>query len=181
MTSSVRLCILSDTHGRLAQDVVEFCQGADHIFHAGDVGSGCVLPELESIAPVSCVSGNVDAPTLAPVRLTTVMAGWRIMIQHIVWRRGGPSQEFKMLIEQEAIDLVIFGHSHQPLCRMIDKTVYFNPGSCGPRRFDLPRTVGEVVLDASGGWFRILDLVHLKHAPPIIEFRFERLRCSHEG
>ena len=181
MTSSVRLCVLSDTHGRLAHDVVEFCQGADHIFHAGDVGSDLILPELESIAPVASVSGNVDAPTLAPVRLKTVIAGWRIMIQHIVWHRGGPSRELKMLLGREAMDLVIFGHSHQPLCRMIDKTVFFNPGSCGPRRFNLPRTVGEVFLDASGGWFRIFDLLHLKDAPPIIEFRFDRRRFSNES
>ena len=174
MTSSVRLCVLSDTHGRLTRDVLEFCQGADRILHAGDVGSEFILPELESIAPVACVSGNVDSPSLAPIRLQTVIADWRIMIQHIVWHRGGPSREFKMLLEQEAMDLVIFGHSHQPLCQMIGKTVFFNPGSCGPRRFNLPSTIGEVILDTSGGWFRICDLVHFQKAPPIIEFRFER-------
>ena len=181
MTSSVRLCVLSDTHGRLTKDVLEFCQDADHIFHAGDVGSDFILPELQSIAPVSCVLGNVDAPGLAPIRLKTVIAGWRILIQHIVWHRDGPSREMKMFLENEAMDLVIFGHSHQPLCRMIEKTVFFNPGSCGSKRFNLPRAIGEVILDASGGWFRISELTHVKDAPPIIEFRFKRPRSSHES
>ncbi len=181
MTSSVRLCVLSDTHGRLAQDVVEFCQGSEHIFHAGDIGSDSVLPELESIAPVTSVSGNVDALTLAPVRLSTVMAGWRIMIQHIVWHRAGPARDVRIFLERETMDLVIFGHSHQPFCRMIDKTVFFNPGSCGPKRFDLPRTAGEVVLNASGGWFRIFDLSLPGESPPIIEYRFEHPRYSNEN
>lgn len=181
MTSSVRICVLSDTHSRLTREVIEFCRGADHILHAGDVGSDFILPELESIAPVACVSGNVDAPGLAPMRLKIIIAGWRIMIQHIVLHRGEPSSELKMLLEHEAMDLVIFGHTHQPLCRMIDKTVFFNPGSCGPRRFDLPRTAGEVILDASGGWFRISDLLHIQNAPPIIEFRFGRPRFSYEN
>lgn len=181
MTSSVRLCVLSDTHGRLTKDVLEFCQNAEHILHAGDVGSDVILPELENIAPVACVAGNVDAPGLAPMRLQTIIASWRIMIQHIVWDRGGPSREFKVLLEREAMDLVIFGHSHQPLCRMIDKTVFFNPGSCGPKRFDLPRTIGEVILDASGGWFRICDLQTFQKAPPVIEYRFERPCFLHES
>ncbi|MDE0331982.1 MAG: metallophosphoesterase family protein [Nitrospinae bacterium] len=174
MTSSVRMCVLSDTHGRLAQEVVEFCQGADRILHAGDVGSDYILPELENIAPVTCVMGNVDVAGFAPMRSKIDIAGWRILVQHIVWDRGGPSRELKLLLKKEATDLVIFGHSHQPLCRMIDKTVFFNPGSCGPKRFDLPTTVGEVVLDTSGGWFRICDLVNFEETPPIIEFRFER-------
>ena len=174
MTSSVRLCVLSDTHGRLPQEVLEYCQDVDHILHAGDVCSDFILPELESIAPVICVSGNMDGPGLAPMSSKTVIAGWRILIQHIVWHRGGPSREIQVLLKHEAMDLVVFGHTHQPLCRMIDKTVFFNPGSCGPRRFALPRTVGEVILDNSGGWFRISELARIKNAPPIIEFRFER-------
>ena len=176
MTLSVRLCVLSDTHGRLTQEVIEFCQDADHILHAGDIGSDNILPELENIAPVAFVSGNVDVPGMAPIRLKIVISGWRIMLQHIVWFRGGPSREFKKLLEQEAMDLVIFGHSHQPLCRLIENTVFFNPGSCGPKRFDLPCTVGEVILDASGGWFRICDLLHIKDSPPVIEYRFDRPR-----
>ena len=179
--SNVRICVLSDTHGRLTQDVLDFCQDADYIFHAGDVGSDIILPALQSIAPVICVSGNVDASDLAPVREKTIIAGWRIMIQHIVWHRGGPSREFKMLLEHDVMDLVVFGHSHQPLCRMIGETVFFNPGSCGPKRFDLPNTIGEMILDAAGGWFRISDLTHQEHSPPIIEYRFERPRFSHDS
>ena len=181
MGSGVRLCVLSDTHGHLNKEVVEFCQGADQILHAGDVCSDSILPVLESIAPVACVSGNMDVSGMAPMRAKIVIAGWRIMMQHIVWHRGGPSNELQMLLNEEAMDLVVFGHTHEPLCRKIDNTVFFNPGSCGPRRFSLPRTVGEVILDGYGGWFRISALAHINNAPPILESRFQRPQYSHES
>ncbi len=172
MTSSVRLCVLSDTHGHLPREVVGFCKGADHIFHAGDMGSDSILPELEGLAPVTCVLGNVDAPGSAPIRSKTIMGGCRILVQHIVWERGGPSAELQALLGEDDVDLVIFGHTHRPLCRMVDETVFFNPGSCGPRRFNLPRTVGEVILDSSGGWFRIFETDGVSKAPPMMESWF---------
>ena len=88
MEAAARLCVLSDTHGRLPREAVGFCEGADAILHAGDVGSDAVLAELEGVAPLVCVSGNVDAPDLAPARARTGAAGWRVLVQHIVWRRG---------------------------------------------------------------------------------------------
>ena len=172
MDSGVRLCVLSDTHGRLPREAVEFCEGADAILHAGDVGSDAILPELESVAPVVCVSGNVDAPGLAPARARTEAAGWRILLQHIVWRKGGPSGEVRELLEREGADIVVFGHTHKALCRKVGETVFFNPGSCGPKRFDSPRTLGEAVLDGAGGWFRIFDLDRMRGAPTLVESRF---------
>ncbi len=173
MSLSVRLCVLSDTHGRLPQEVVKFCEGADYILHAGDVGSDFILPTLENIAPLICVLGNVDVPGLAAVRSKITLAGWRIMVQHVVWRQGELSLEFQELLRKNEADLVVFGHTHRPLCKMVDEVVFFNPGSCGPKRFELPRTVGEVILNASGGWFRIFALGTIGNVPPLIESRFE--------
>lgn len=172
MNAGVRLCVLSDTHGRLSQEAVGWCGGADYIVHAGDVGADAILAALESVAPLICVSGNVDAPGLAPLRARASLAGWRILVEHIVWHRGGPSPACRALFAEEGADLVIFGHTHRPFCEMVEGRVFFNPGSCGPRRFDLPRTVGEAVLDDSGGWFRILDLDQIRGAPPVVERRF---------
>lgn len=172
MEAAARLCVLSDTHGRLPREAVGFCEGADAILHAGDAGSDAVLAELEGVAPLVCVSGNVDAPDLAPARARTGAAGWRVLVQHIVWRKGAPSPETRALLEEAGADLVVFGHTHQPLCQKVGETVFFNPGSCGPRRFDLPRAVGEAVLDAAGGWFRVLDLDRMRGAPPLVEARF---------
>ena len=41
------------------------------------------------------------------------------------------------------IDVVVSGHSHRPRIETIDGVLYLNPGSAGPRRFNLPITRGD--------------------------------------
>jgi predicted phosphodiesterase len=48
------------------------------------------------------------------------------------------------------IDAVISGHSHQPRIETVDGVLYLNPGSAGPRRFNLPITLAILELDESG-------------------------------
>jgi len=60
----VRLGVISDTHGLLRPEVFEVFKEVDHILHAGDVGKPEILIELEAIAPVTAVYGNVDPPEL---------------------------------------------------------------------------------------------------------------------
>ena len=155
---SFRLMILSDTHGQLPREVARACEGADHIIHAGDVGGDGILPELESMAPVTVVCGNVDRADLAPVRARLRLGGWRILVQHIVWRGGGPSGEVRDLLSGEEADLVVFGYTHEPLCRREGGTVLCNPGSCGQGRFSLPRSYAEAALSVDEGRFRIFGL-----------------------
>ncbi len=174
---SFRLLILSDTHGSLPDAVLRACEGAAHIVHAGDVGSEEFLHELGSIAPVTAVLGNVDPPGRAPLRARIALGGWRILIQHIVWARGGPSGEVRDLLAAEPADLVIFGHSHEPFCDRggdggAGDAVFFNPGSCGPKRFSLPKTYGEALLGRNGGRFRVFDLEGDPSDPPIIDREF---------
>jgi uncharacterized protein len=42
---------------------------------------------------------------------------------------------------------VIYGHSHQPKIETKNDTLFFNPGSAGPRRFRLPITVGRMTAE----------------------------------
>lgn len=165
--------VISDTHGRMPKEVLEACRGADHIVHAGDVGREDFLDELGAIAPVAAVSGNVDPLDLAPLRARVKLGSWRILVQHIVWERGGPSFEIFGLLSEDPADLVIFGHSHEPLCERICGTVFLNPGSCGPKRFSLPKAFGEALLGEEGAWFRIFDLERGIKAPPILERHYE--------
>lgn len=153
-----RVVILSDTHGRLPGEVLGACRGADRIVHAGDVGSDAILPELAAAAPLTAVSGNVDPPGTAPVRARAEVAGWRILVQHVVWERGGPSGEVRDLLARQGADLVVFGHTHEPLCVERDGVVYLNPGGCGAGRFNWPRSYAEAVVDRRGLRLRILNL-----------------------
>ncbi len=175
---SVRLLVLSDTHGSLPKEVLGACEGADHIVHAGDVGPEEFLHELGAIAPLTSVLGNVDPPDLSPLRGRLELAGWRILVQHIVWARGGPSGEVLDLLDAEPADLVIFGHSHDPLCERIGRShagnvVFFNPGSCGPKRFSLPKSYGEALLGPEGARFQVFDLEGSPAEAPIIDRTFK--------
>jgi putative phosphoesterase len=165
--------ILSDTHGKLPLEVLRACEGADHIVHAGDVGNEAFLHELATIAPVTAVCGNVDPPDLAPLRARLELGSWRILIQHIVWDRGGPSSEVQRVLADEPADLVVFGHSHQPLCKLLGEGVFFNPGSCGPKRFSLPTSYGEARLSSKEGWFQHFDLEGNSGGSPVVLDSFE--------
>lgn len=170
---NIRVVILSDTHGLLPKEVLFACDGADHIIHAGDVGSESLLYELGTFAPVTSVLGNIDPTNLSPLREKLDLGGWRIFVQHIVWAGPGPSREVCSFLETEPADLVIFGHSHIPLCERIGNVVFLNPGSCGPKRFSLPKSFAEACLGGGGGRFRVFDLERRSQGMPLMDSTFE--------
>ena len=55
---------------------------------------------------------------------------------------------------------VLFGHTHQPTLYKKKGVLYFNPGSCGPRRFELPVTIGLLTIDDVGE--PVAEIVPLK-------------------
>lgn len=148
-----KIGILSDTHGKLRQEVIEVLQGCDRILHAGDINTPGVLERLKEIAPVSAVRGNADkewAGTL-PVTLDEEICGLRIFMVH---------NKKELPADLTGYDLVIYGHSHKYEERK-EESYFLNPGSCGPRRFSLPVTLAVVEVEDDGA-FRVLkkDLVN---------------------
>jgi putative phosphoesterase len=134
----VNIGVISDTHGLLRPEAVAVLRGSDCILHAGDIGSPVILAELERIAPVWSICGNVDVEPWAeaiPLTRTVEIAGLKLYLIH-------SRAELKRVPKD--IAAVIFGHSHQPLIEMKDGVLYFNPGSAGPRRFKLPVSVGRI-------------------------------------
>jgi len=132
--------IISDTHGLLRPEAVASLRGSEHIIHAGDIGSPEIIPELEKIAPVTAIRGNVDTEAWA-----------RRFAETEVVELGG--LHIYVIHDANALDLnpkaagfaaVISGHSHQPKQETKDGVLYFNPGSAGPRRFSLPVSVGRL-------------------------------------
>ena len=129
--------VLSDTHGHLDDRVFSAFEGVDHILHAGDIGTEKVIVELEAIAPVTAVRGNIDQDEIArryPDRRTAYLGGKRIFISHT---REMP---------KERCDAVIFGHTHKPFQERIGGVLHFNPGSAGRR----PRSVGLLEIRDDG-------------------------------
>jgi uncharacterized protein len=116
--------------------------GCDPIIHAGDVGSPEVLARLGALAPVHAVRGNVDYGAWSanlPVTQRIEIDGFRIYVLHILAELDPQAAD--------KVDAVIYGHSHQPKIETKNGTLFFNPGSAGPRRFRLPITVGRMTAE----------------------------------
>ncbi len=145
----MRLGVIADTHGLLRPEVFDVFRGVDHILHAGDVGPLDLLAELEALAPVTAVYGNTDGsevrarvPQVARVELD----GFRIVVTHGD-QLGSPTPEKLQAAFPEA-EILVFGHTHRPILTLVDTVVtVMNPGGAGPRRFDLPPSVGILELE----------------------------------
>jgi hypothetical protein len=147
----VRLGVISDTHGLLRPEVFDAFAGVDHILHAGDVGEPALLTELEAIAPVTAVYGNTDDMDIR-ARLRRVASieldGFRIVVTHGDQFGRAPTPVLLQAAFPDA-DVIVFGHSHRPLLEIVDVVVtVMNPGAAGPRRFDIPASVGIMELEA---------------------------------
>ena len=145
----MRLGVIADTHGLLRPEVFDLFEGVDHILHAGDIGPPELLTELEAIAPVTAVYGNTDGWELRD-RLPRVAAleldGCRIVVTHGD-QFAGPTPE-KLHAAYPDAEIIVYGHTHRPLLATVDVVVtVMNPGGAGPRRFDLPPSVGIMELE----------------------------------
>ena len=154
-TSGVLIGVISDTHGLLRPEAIEALRGVDHILHAGDVGDPLILNSLRELAPVTAISGNIDAQGPCSYLPAT----------ELVTLHG---RSFYMLHDRYALDLdpvaagfaaVISGHSHRPLIEWRRGVLYLNPGSAGPRRFSLPISLGLVTISANALEPRLVTLL----------------------
>lgn len=145
---TVRLGIIADTHGLFDFAILRHFKHVDHIIHAGDIGDRSVIEQLEMIAPVTAVSGNVDDYEQSgfPREAMVELAGLRIAIRHILYERGKMTTEGRAYLDYMQPDICIYGHTHQPKKELFGQTLLFNPGSAGPKRFSLPRMVGTMTI-----------------------------------
>jgi putative phosphoesterase len=147
VSDTLRIGLISDTHGLLRNEVYAAFEGVDEILHAGDIGDPSILTELEVVAPVQAVYGNVDgwevreqvAESLELERL-----GHRIAVVHgHQW--GSP--KLKDLVEAYPdFSVVVFGHTHQPLVEETPSALVVNPGSAGHSCFGRPVTAAILTL-----------------------------------
>ena len=138
--SEVVVGVISDTHGRLRPEALSALQGAQHILHAGDVGGPEVLEELQAVAPVTAVRGNMDGGAWAlilPETALVVLGGARIYVLH-------DEQRLRFDPAQDGLDVVVSGHTHVARSERLSGVLRFNPGSAGPRRHERPVTLGRL-------------------------------------
>jgi putative phosphoesterase len=148
VASTMRIGIVSDTHGLLRPEVAERFAGVHHVIHAGDIGRPEVISELRKIAPVTAIRGNIDGAAWAagyPHTALVTLAGRSIYVLHNL-------AELDLDPAAAGIDVVVSGHSHRPKIETVGGVVYLNPGSAGPRRFSLP--IALATLELSGDAIR---------------------------
>ncbi len=146
--------LISDTHGLLRPEALNALKGSDLIVHAGDVGNPEIIAALKSLAPVFAVRGNVDTqPWAQHLPETEVVETGSVTIY--------------VLHDVHALDLdpaaagfhvVVSGHSHKHSRTEHGGVLFLNPGSAGPRRFDLPVTVARIRLDHAPWKVEFIDL-----------------------
>jgi uncharacterized protein len=138
----LRLGIISDTHGLFDPSLPSLFAGVAMIIHAGDIGKIEVIGRLQELAPVIAVKGNNDHFDFFPEQRIEEVCGKHLLIRHIFGELHQLRRADHQLIEQTKPSVVIFGHSHRPYSQLLGSTLLFNPGSAGPKRFSLPRTIG---------------------------------------
>jgi len=138
----MKIGVISDTHGLLRPEVAPALKGVSQILHLGDVGKISILDELRKIAPVTAIRGNVDregACGKLPETDVVLIEGAYIYMLHDV-------KALHLDPAAAKFAAVLSGHTHVPNYTTKKGVLYFNPGSCGPRRFDLPVTVGLLTI-----------------------------------
>jgi putative phosphoesterase len=136
----MKIGVLSDTHGLLRPEVAPALAGVEIILHLGDVGKISILTELAKIAPVTAIRGNIDrdgpCSELPETDVVLIEGRYVYMLHDLGTLHLDPAAG--------KFAAVLFGHSHVPNFYRRKGVLYFNPGSCGPRRFELPVTLGLI-------------------------------------
>jgi uncharacterized protein len=148
------LGLISDTHGLLREEALGALRGVDLILHAGDVGAPEILETLRTVAPVIAVRGNVDTDKWAqalPVAQTIETGAATIYMLHNL-------KELDVKPASPGFAIVVSGHTHQPLQIEKDGVLCVNPGSAGPRRFQLPVTVARLNLGVRSWQVEFINL-----------------------
>ena len=126
-----RVIVLSDTHGLLRSEVLEYLSQADIIIHGGDINTQSIVDKLREYASLYIVRGNNDKVWAEglPQRLTFTIEGVHFFLVHN--KKDVPS-------DLSDTHVVVYGHSHKYACEERNGVLWLNPGSCGRRTRRLP-------------------------------------------
>ena len=152
-----RIGVVSDTHipGRakeLPQILIDGLKGTDLVIHAGDLTSDYVLYELQAIAPVEAVAGNVDGNfiwnMLKRKKIITV-ENCRIGIIHGDGFYGTTVERVAKAFAEDDVNCIVFGHSHMPYNKIHNNILFFNPGSPTDKRTQKKYSYGIIEVNGN--------------------------------
>lgn len=151
----MRVGLISDTHGLLRPEALGFLAGCDHIVHGGDIGKPEILDRLTGIAPLTVVRGNNDRDAWAADIPPTAMLRFGEVALYAIH----DLKELDIDPAAAGVRVVVSGHSHKPACAERGGVLYINPGSAGRRRFSLPISCAELIIEGGKIAPRIVTLV----------------------
>jgi len=158
----MKIAVLSDTHSAMIPDqVCKALKEADLVIHAGDVCDAKMFKEMSDLNTVKAVYGNMDEAALRrqlPRRLIFKCEDVQVGVVH---GNGAPEgligrveQEFEGL----KVDVIIFGHSHEPFNKKIGEVLFFNPGSPNDNIFAPYRSYGILEIDGASVKAKIIKV-----------------------
>lgn len=165
-----RIGLISDTHGKLADDVISHLRTCDEIWHAGDIGSIEVFDVLQQIKPTVAVYGNIDGGEVRNACNAIEFferEDLKILIHHYGGRSGKFDQRAVELIKKLNPDLFVCGHSHilhvgrEP---RFNNCLILNPGAAGYHGFHSVRTLLRFTLHQ--GKVTDMEAIELKKRRP---------------
>lgn len=140
---TVRVAILSDTHGHVCPNVLRVVQTCNMAVHAGDIGSSRVLDVLQAVTgSVIAVRGNNDVPGLwaneeldvlatLPRVAQVLLPGGALAIEHgHVHGHMSPDLAELRAAHPDA-RVIVYGHTHKLLVDRDDEPWVLNPGAAG--------------------------------------------------
>jgi putative phosphoesterase len=147
--------LISDTHGLLRPQALRALEGSDLIIHAGDVGDPEIIEALKMLAPVFAVRGNIDTEPWAQALPETEVVETDSATIYVLHNANALNLD----PVAAGFHVVVSGHSHKPSRTERAGVLFLNPGSAGPRRFDLPVTVARLRLDQNPWMVDFIDLI----------------------
>jgi hypothetical protein len=148
----MKIGVISDTHLKgynqgLADAIDKHFQDVDMVLHAGDVVDSQAL-DVFAGRKVVLVAGNMDSQAIrdaAPFKRIIPAGRFTIGLIH-GW--GAPDGiEERLIKEFDAIDVLVYGHTHHASSRIKNGVLLFNPGSATDRRFAPFTSVGILEID----------------------------------
>jgi uncharacterized protein len=161
----MKIGLLSDTHNYLDPRFPDYFSGCDEIWHAGDFGSIAISEQLQNVAPVYGVYGNIDGDDIRkvyPLHQRLNREGVTIWMTHIGGIPGRYCIPIREEIENNPPDMFICGHSHiLKIARdkSLNNMLFVNPGAAGKQGFHLYRTA--VRFEISSGKIKNMEVINM--------------------
>jgi putative phosphoesterase len=137
---ALRIFVLADTHDHLPENLEELAEGADEVWHLGDVCAPRLVVQLENLGPpLTLVRGNCDTNLEWPLVVDLQRNGLRFRLVHV------PPENPPL-----NIDVLLHAHTHVPRNERRNGLLFLNPGCVTRPNRGAPPSVATLEIEVNG-------------------------------